>query len=43
VTRTQLLGDGYQAYNTVLLKLERYIGEELLPDYKRPLIIPLAD
>ncbi|MDR1184727.1 MAG: molybdopterin-dependent oxidoreductase [Coriobacteriales bacterium] len=41
VTRAQLLGDGYQAYNTVLLKIEKYTGKELLPDYKRPLYIPI--
>jgi anaerobic selenocysteine-containing dehydrogenase len=43
LTRTQLLGDGYQAYNTVLLKIEPYSGKPLLPDYKRPLYIPIAD
>jgi hypothetical protein len=43
VTRTQLLGDGYQAYNTVLLKIEPYTGKELLPDYKRPVYIPIED
>jgi anaerobic dimethyl sulfoxide reductase subunit A len=43
LTRVQLLGDGYQAYNTVLLKLEPYTGKELLPDYRRPLYVPIAD
>jgi anaerobic dimethyl sulfoxide reductase subunit A len=43
VTRTQLLGDGYQAYNTVLLKIEPYTGTELLPDYRRPLYVPIAE
>jgi anaerobic dimethyl sulfoxide reductase subunit A len=41
--RTQLLGDGYQAYNTVLLKIEHYAEKELLPDYKRPLFVPVTD
>jgi anaerobic dimethyl sulfoxide reductase subunit A len=43
ITRTQLNGDGYQAYNTVLVKIEPYSGKELLPDYKRPPLIPLAE
>jgi hypothetical protein len=43
LTRPQLLGDGYQAFNTVLLKIERYSGKELLPDYKRPPLVPLAE
>ena len=43
LTRPQLTGNGYQAYNTVLLKLEPYTGPELLPDYKRPLFVPIAD
>jgi anaerobic dimethyl sulfoxide reductase subunit A len=43
VTRCQLLGDGYQAYNTVLLKVEKYTGKELLPDYKKPPLVPLKD
>ncbi len=33
--KSELLGDGYQSYNTNLVKIERYVGEELLPDYKR--------
>jgi anaerobic dimethyl sulfoxide reductase subunit A len=43
LTRTQLLGDGYQAYNTVLVKIESYTGPALLPDYRRPLYIPIAE
>jgi anaerobic selenocysteine-containing dehydrogenase len=43
LTRTQLLGDGYQAYNTVLVKIEPYTGPELLPDYRRPLYVPIAE
>jgi anaerobic dimethyl sulfoxide reductase subunit A len=43
LSRVQLLGDGYQAYNTVLLKIERYTGPELLPDYQRPLYVPIAE
>jgi anaerobic dimethyl sulfoxide reductase subunit A len=43
LTRPHLLGNGYQAYNTVLLKLEPYTGPALLPDYQRPLYVPIAD
>jgi anaerobic dimethyl sulfoxide reductase subunit A len=43
LTRPQLLGDGYQAYNTVLLKIEPYTGTQLLPDYRRPYKVPLAE
>jgi anaerobic dimethyl sulfoxide reductase subunit A len=43
VTRSQLLGDGYQGFNTVLLKIEPYSGEELLPDFKRPPLVPLSE
>lgn len=40
--RSELLGDGYQCYNTNLLKIEPYTGEELLPDYRRaPLAVDL--
>lgn len=40
--KSELLGDGYQSYNTNLLKIEPYTGEELLPDYKRaPLVADL--
>jgi anaerobic dimethyl sulfoxide reductase subunit A len=41
--RPHLLGNGYQDYNTVLLKLEPYTGPEPLPDYQRPLYVPIAD
>jgi anaerobic dimethyl sulfoxide reductase subunit A len=43
VTRPLYNGDGYQAFNTVLLKIEPYKGKELLPDYQCPPIIPLAE
>ncbi len=43
LTRPHLLGNGYQAYNTVLLKLEPYTGPTMLPDYQRPLYVPIAD
>jgi len=33
--KSDLLGDGYQSYNSNLVKIERYVGEELLPEYKR--------
>jgi anaerobic dimethyl sulfoxide reductase subunit A len=39
----QLLGDGYQSYNSSLLKVEAYSGSELLPDYRRPPRVPLVD
>lgn len=42
LTRSQLLGDGYQAYNTVLLKIAPYTGAALLPDYSTPRYIPVA-
>jgi anaerobic dimethyl sulfoxide reductase subunit A len=42
VTRVQYLGDGYQAYNTVLLKLEHYTGTPLEPDYRRPQLVPIS-
>lgn len=35
----QLLGDGYQNYNNVLVKIDHYTGAELLPDYKREPIV----
>jgi anaerobic dimethyl sulfoxide reductase subunit A len=38
-----LLGNGYQAYNSVLLKIEKYTGKELQPDYKRSPLVPLAE
>jgi anaerobic dimethyl sulfoxide reductase subunit A len=40
VTRPAYNGDGYQPFNTVLLKIEPYTGKELLPDYKRAPIVP---
>jgi anaerobic dimethyl sulfoxide reductase subunit A len=43
LTRPHLLGNGYQAYNTVLLKLEPYTGPAMLPDYQRPIYVPIAD
>lgn len=43
LTRGDLLGDGYQSYNTVLLKIERYGGSDQLPDYKRQPIVPLSE
>ena len=40
--RSQLLGDGYQNYNTNLVKIEKYTGPELEPDYlKAPLVVNL--
>ena len=40
--RSQLLGDGYQSYNTNLVKIEKYTGPELEPDYlKAPLVVNL--
>ena len=40
--RSQLLGDGYQNYNTNLVKIEKYTGPELAPDYlKAPLVVNL--
>jgi anaerobic dimethyl sulfoxide reductase subunit A len=39
----QLLGDGYQGYNSALLKIEPYAGEPLLPDYRRPQLIPIPE
>ncbi len=43
VTKPTLTGDGYQAFNSVLLKIEKYTGKELLPDYKRAPIVPLSE
>jgi len=43
VTRVQYLGDGYQAYNTVLLMIEKYEGKALEPDYRVPNYIPLPE
>jgi anaerobic dimethyl sulfoxide reductase subunit A len=43
ISRAQLLGDGYQAYNTILVKIEKYTGSALLPDYKRPLVNPVVE
>jgi anaerobic dimethyl sulfoxide reductase subunit A len=40
--RPHLLGNGYQDYNTVLLKLEPYTGA-VVPDYQRPIYVPIAD
>lgn len=42
VCRSELLGDGYQCYNTNLLTIERYEGNDLVPDYLRePLAVSL--
>ncbi|MDR1713140.1 MAG: molybdopterin-dependent oxidoreductase [Coriobacteriales bacterium] len=42
VTRVQYLGDGYQAYNTVLLKIEPYQGTAPEPDYRIANYVPIA-
>jgi anaerobic dimethyl sulfoxide reductase subunit A len=43
VSRSQPLGDGYQAYNTILLKIEKFSGNiDLVPDYKRPVTNPIS-
>jgi anaerobic dimethyl sulfoxide reductase subunit A len=42
ISRTSLTGDGYQAYNTILLKIEKYSGPEIELDYKRPQFVPIA-
>jgi anaerobic dimethyl sulfoxide reductase subunit A len=43
ITKSVLLGDAYQGYNSMLVKLEKWSGKELLPDYLRPPIIPLGE
>jgi hypothetical protein len=43
VTRSMLIGDAYQAYNTVRVKVEKWTGQELLPDYLRPPVIPINE
>lgn len=39
VCSSTLLGDGYQSYNTNLLKIEPYTGKDLELDYKRAPIV----
>jgi anaerobic dimethyl sulfoxide reductase subunit A len=39
----QLLGDGYQAYNTNPLKIEKYTGQAPLPDHLKPYVVPIAE
>jgi anaerobic dimethyl sulfoxide reductase subunit A len=43
ITRALSAGNGYQPYNTVLLKIEKYTGSAPLPDYKRPPLVPLSE
>ncbi len=43
MTKMMLLGDAYQAYNTMRVKVEKWSGPEILPDYKKPPVIPLSE
>lgn len=38
--KSELLGDGYQCYNSNLLKIEAYTGPEVTPDYLRAPVAP---
>jgi anaerobic dimethyl sulfoxide reductase subunit A len=42
VTPSRLAGDGYQAYNAVPVAIEPYDGTQLLPDFQRPRLAPIA-
>jgi anaerobic dimethyl sulfoxide reductase subunit A len=40
VCKAELVGDGYQSWNSTLLKIEKYTGPALELDYKRPPVTP---
>jgi anaerobic dimethyl sulfoxide reductase subunit A len=43
VIRGHLVSDGNNAYNSCLVKIEKYTGPELPADYKLPYIVPVAE
>lgn len=38
-----MLGDGYQAYNSLLVKIERWTGAELKPDYQQEYLLQVEE
>lgn len=43
LTVPSLLGDGYQAYNSLLVKIEKWTGPALTPDYLQEYILQVSE